>query len=338
MDDDECEEWKVDPYWLTNAERTTTAAQAKMSLTTLTSTQAQSPLLCTSSTSSIVRPSSRSAPKALAPEEDMCSAQHQEVGIAICRAKLHCCRDPKIQPVVYAVFASTGSLRAYMPGKQARRTVINGDAQISLKDIDYDQAFTNVDTEEQRNIAIRHSLQAKLAEQRQSVPGLQSLLPSFALERKHARFPSPSEALAPHDSSMNSRSTMGQGIIIGHAAANSCRDPSKPPPVWAALSSTGALCAYIPAKDSLRAYSRGCAQIDMEHVVFGAEYGDLSHTKRIERVKEVLRGTQKANDEHRRRHKLESEEYASGGEVLMDVESEQKLWCGEGRMRGIGYF
>jgi hypothetical protein len=343
LDDEDYEEWRDDPYppfqeKLVNTEPMTSTVRAKSSLTTLASTQVQSPTLHTTSTSSTLGPSPRLASKAIAPAEDMCSAQHQEAGIPVGHAKPHCCRDPNIRPVVYVIFNSTGNLSAYMPGKVARRTVANGDAKISLRDIDYDPAFLDVRYEEQRNVAIRHELQAKLAEKRQTVPGLQLLLPNSAPKRKHARSPGPSDNLTPHDDSMNSRSAMGEGIIIGHAAVGSCRDPSKPPPVWAALSSTGALCAYIPAKDSLRAFARGCAQINMENVVFCAEYRGLSQAKRIEHIKEIVRSNQKSNDEHRRRCKRKSEEYASGGEVLMDVEREQKFWCTEVPKRGLGCF
>ncbi|KAF2024659.1 hypothetical protein EK21DRAFT_117569 [Setomelanomma holmii] len=120
---------------------------------------------------------------------------------------------------------------------------------------------------------------------------------------------------------------MDEGIVIGHARRDSCRNPDKPPIVRASLNRVGAVCAYIPAEDSIRSLVKGRASIPLDKVVFIPELHVLPTYKRLEALKEMILDNsgegkriaeQEEGEEH---HVLQDDDDYWGDEKLVDVES-----------------
>lgn len=249
--------------------------------------------------------------------DDSDTTKHLDTGIIIGRAKSHCCRDPHIRPVVRAILTSKGAVCAYVCSKYAKRLTTKGDVQISMKDVDYSSEFEKAPFGEKRTMAIRHQLQAKLATRLQTA------------ETSLSPLRGPLPAGLGHDGTKTHQTVMEEGIIIGHARPDSCRNPEKPPVVRASLSKVGAVVGYIPAEDSLRPFAKGRAQIPLNKVDFVLEFELLPAWKRPEAIKELIltktgetkEVTEQQNGEGERRDDDDDDEDDWGDEQLVDVES-----------------
>jgi hypothetical protein len=134
-------------------------------------------------------------------------------------------------------------------------------------------------------MAIRHELQAKLAVQRQGGKA-SSLIPRHLLAARSTATSSPPSAR--NHGTKTHQTVMPDGIVIGHAKPDHCRDPQNRPPVRAALNKVGSVVAYIPAEDSLRSFSKGRAQLQMVNVCFSEEFEALPAWSRIPTIKERI--------------------------------------------------
>lgn len=145
-----------------------------------------------------------------------------------------------------------GSIVAYIDARYAKKKIIKGDVvQISMREFDYSHEFARLPHGERRAMAIRHELQAKAAVKRQPY-GARLVAQGLFTARKKDKS---STSKTSTDSTKTHRTVMAEGIIIGYARPDSCRDPLNPSAVRASISKVGAAVAYIPAEQSLRRFT-----------------------------------------------------------------------------------
>lgn len=274
--------------------------------------------------------------------------RHQESGIVVGRAKPHCCLDPKIWPPVRVIFNTKGVLIGYISGKYAKRRVSKGDVQIALKDVDINDEFEKVPAGEQRLKAIRHEVQAKLAVQRQHLPGqpiaaltpkpMPTMTPALMLSARSS--PSTDRDPVPKDYARSHQTVMEEGIIVGHAKSNSSRNARKPPVACASLNSKGALVAYIPAKGSIKPVLRGTVKLPLLNIDYTEEFAAMSGKERMGAMKErilqkmIVRkaGLKSEKNIHsgygRDDERQEPEEYPEAGGIVDEDEVEKLVEIG----------
>jgi hypothetical protein len=205
--------------------------------------------------------------------DDTSSSRLLEIGIIIGRAKAHCCRDPNLRPIVRAILNSRGSVYVYMPHKYAKRVVAKVDVQISIKDVKFSKDFAKISSDEQRLVAIRHQLQAKLALKRQSKESsVLDLIPSRTQPRLGR--------------SRTTATVLNDYLIVGRAKADVCRDPQNPPLVRAMVNAKDSVILFIPKEESLKSYALDRARISFEKVEWLEQLASMSVASRSK----VIRG------------------------------------------------
>ncbi|KAF2818469.1 hypothetical protein CC86DRAFT_157853 [Ophiobolus disseminans] len=319
LDDEEFGEWELDPY--------PPFPQALPVRTRVGSAVSTPSVDSNTSTFSGLIPSLSPTPEVVTVDECK-SAQHLEGGIVIGTVKENHCRDPNIRPVVRAILNTKGAVCGYIDGKYAKRKVTKGHVQISMKDVDFYHEVAKLPHGEKRLMAIRHELQRKLAIKRQP-SGASSLMPRGLLPT-HTSSAAETPQLI-NDGTKTHQTVMPEGIIIGHARPQNCRDPQNPPVVRASISRIGAVVAYIPANDSLRPFAQGRAQLQMSHVVFSEEFAAFSFPERSKAIKEKIlasMGTQALDEQQPEADaeiigKQEADEQFLGVEegIMVDIES-----------------
>ncbi|KAF2024660.1 hypothetical protein EK21DRAFT_117570 [Setomelanomma holmii] len=138
MDNDDLNEWDLDPY-PPFPERLPAEDISLDSWFTSSSRNSQTPLPIIA------------APEVITIDESD-TTRHLDTGMIIGCAKPHCCRDPNIRPVVRAILNSKGAVCGYLCGKYAKRLATKGDIQISMKDIDFSEDFEKAPFGEKRTM------------------------------------------------------------------------------------------------------------------------------------------------------------------------------------------
>jgi hypothetical protein len=199
------------------------------------------------------------------------SHKYQETGIVIGNAKPHCCRDPKQRPTVHAIATSNGRLMANIPAKYANSTKkLNGDVLIALSDVDFIPSLEKIPFGEQRQKAIWDAL----------------------LEAHDAK-----RRLGSADEGDFSQRIIEEGVVIGHAKPDCCRNPTTPPIVRAMLNSTGAVISFIQAKDSKRSFKSGMAQIHLRDVDYTEHLASVPLSRRSKVIKGMILERKDAKDQ-----------------------------------------
>jgi hypothetical protein len=313
MEDADFEDWNKDPYPpfpeilpkdtpLARPAITPSAAADGLcspSLESRSSTQASVPAL--------------SAPE-IVTVDDTTSSRLLEIGIVVGRAKPHCCRDPSVRPIVRAILNSKGSVYVYMPHKYAKRAGTKGDVQIATKDIEFSKEFVAATSDEQRLMAIRHQLRAKLALKRQSKErSVLELIPPSTYKRKR-----------PHRYKTTIRTTdEDECPIIGRAKPGVCRDPKNPPLVRARVDARNAVIPFIPGNESLRLHASDRTPISFENVEWLEHFASMSTASRSKVIREMIaeKAEEKKKVEGQQEGEAKRHEARDDEELLVDLDS-----------------
>jgi hypothetical protein len=209
------------------------------------------------------------------------SRKHRETGIIIGHAKAHCCRDSKQRPTVHAIATNNGRLIAYIPAKHANSTKLNGDVLIAFKDVDFNNCFDTIPFGEQRQKAI-----------------WDALLDAQDTKRKRNSA----------DEGEFTQRIMEEGVVIGHAKPEYCRNPNTPPIVRAMLNSVGAVISFIQAKESKRSIKSGMAQIHLREVDYLENLASVPLSRRSKTIKGMILEKKEAKDQVAKEEEKNEEE------------------------------
>jgi hypothetical protein len=305
MEDADFEDWDKDPYPPFPETLPKGTPLARPAITP----SAAADGLCSPSSES--RSSTQaSVPAPSAPEivtvDDTTSSRLLEIGIVVGRARPHCCRDPNVRPIVRAILNSKGSVYVYMPHKYAKRAGTKGDVQIATKDIEFSKEFAAAISDEQRLMAIRHQLQAKLALKWQS----------SVLELIH---PSTYKRKRPH----RHKTAEDECSIIGRAKPGVCRDPKNPPLVRARVDAKNAVIPFIPGNESLRPHASDRTTISFENVEWLEHFASMPTASRSKVIREMIAGKveEKKKAEGQQEEEGKHHEARDDEELLVDLDS-----------------